>query len=234
MRKYSTIDFLPDLTAKEMSEAIRLTYDFSSPNSVEWDFEGSAFGIEPNAILHSIYSFDAAEGATYDIFSVSFLDPFLLILYDQNGNVIEVNSEFNDPADFILDDIPHGVDHLVDWVAPYSGIYYVDASWHQDVDNTFYSLTIYEDIDTISSEPIAAKAGRIFNWAEDEYSLLFPNHPESEMLSGFNARLYSNGTVLGEKDGNIYFYDGGAGGTDSIVVVGAVSDFLPQAIADGF
>jgi hypothetical protein len=36
-------------------------------------------------------------------------------------------------------------------VAPYSGTYYVDASWNQGSFYKYYSLNIYEDKDTASS-----------------------------------------------------------------------------------
>lgn len=233
MRKYPIIDFLPNITSTEMSgaEALKFVPTTDSTSKIGWDYQSVVNGNEPNALLHSIYSFNAYEGATYDIFSVSYFDPFLLRIFDENGNVIEINSERNDPADYDLNGIRYGVDHLVDWVAPYSGTYYVAASWNQDETNSFFRLSVYEDMDTIFPEPILAKAGRIFNWAEDEYSLLFPDHPESEIISGFNARLYSNGNALAEKDENIYFYDINS---DSVVLVGAVSDYISQAMSDGF
>ncbi|MBX3640469.1 MAG: hypothetical protein KF888_08140 [Nitrosomonas sp.] len=233
-RKYHTIDFLDDLTSTQMTQATKLTYKVAHPNNVGWDFEARVNGSEPGALSHSIYSFTATEGATYDIFSESFFDPYLLRLFDKNGNVIEANSEYNDPADFILGGVSYGVDLLEDWVAPYTGTYYVQASWNQGVVNTFYDLSIYEDRDTISSEPMSAKAGRIFNWAEEEYSLLFPDHPETETVGEFKARIYSSGAALGEKDGDLYFYDGALGGSDTIILLGSVSDFLPLALADGF
>lgn len=70
---------------------------------------------------------------------------------------------------------------------------------------------------------------RLFNWAENIYTDLFPDTPESMEISGYYARLYENGKALGEQNNNIYFYDG-----HSIVLVGTVSDFLSDAIAAGF
>lgn len=182
-------------------------------------------------MLHSLYSFKAYEGRTYDIFSVSYLDPYLLRLYDQYGNVIEVNSESNDPEDFKLGGIPHGVDFIEDWIAPYTGTFFVEASWNQGTANKFYRLSVNEDVNTVTSEPLSAKAARIFNWGESKFSSLFPDHPESEIISDYYARFYSNGNALAEKNGNVYFYNGE---TESIALVGTVSGFLPSAIADGF
>lgn len=70
---------------------------------------------------------------------------------------------------------------------------------------------------------------RLFNWAESIFSELFPNHPESQEILGYFARIYENGKALGEQNDNIYFYDG-----ISIALVGTVNDFLPDAIAAGF
>jgi hypothetical protein len=237
MRKYSTIDYLSDLTPAERSNAIPLQFTKVSTDTnhkTGWDFQAAVNGDEDNALTHSIYSFKAYEGATYDIYSVSSFDPYLVKIFDEQGNTIEANLEQNDPADFNLGGVLHGVDKIAEWVAPYTGTYYVEAGWNQGTFNKFYSLSVNENMDTISSEPISAKAGRIFNWAEDEYSILFPNHPETEIISGFHARIYDSGAALGEKDGNMYFYDGAAGGSNSIILLGTVSDFLPQVLAEGF
>lgn len=72
-------------------------------------------------------------------------------------------------------------------------------------------------------------ADRLYNWAESVYSDLFPNHPASQDVFGYYARVYENGNALGEQDDHIYFYDG-----NSIVLVGTVNDFLPDAMAAGF
>ncbi|UJP03046.1 MAG: DUF4347 domain-containing protein [Nitrosomonas sp.] len=77
--------------------------------------------------------------------------------------------------------------------------------------------------------PIIEPADRLFNWAENTYTTLFPNHTASQEIAGYHARIYENGNALGEQSGNIYFYD-----SHSIVLVGTVDDFLPSAIAAGF
>lgn len=72
-------------------------------------------------------------------------------------------------------------------------------------------------------------ADRLYNWAESIYSDLFPNHPTSQDVFGYYARVYENGNALGEQDDHIYFYDG-----NSITLVGTADDFLPDAMAAGF
>jgi len=148
MPSYPTIDYLPDLTASEKANAGGLTFSPSSSNSVGWDNTAQASGSESYAILHSLYHFDAIAGATYDFASVSYFDPYILLVYDNLGNVILANSESDDPADFYLSDGYYGVDSIYDWIAPYTGTYYVDASWHQGSYYKFYFLSINEDVDT--------------------------------------------------------------------------------------
>lgn len=149
MASYETLDYLPDLTASEMAGAGALGFGPASGNSVGWDYSASAFGSEPYAILHALYRFTAIEGATYDIFSTSYFDPFVVLLYDAQGNAIVANSEADDPADYRLGDGGlYASDVVFGWRAPYSGVFYVDASWHQGSYYSFYSLALYEDRDT--------------------------------------------------------------------------------------
>ncbi len=155
MASYTTLDFLPDLTPSQLSDAELLTFSPISPPLADsdWDNAISVLGSEPHAILHSIYRFDAKNEATYDTFSRSAMDPFLLIIYDNQGNAIQTNSE---SSEFLE---KHDV--IFDWIAPYTGTYYVNASWNQTVSDTFYSLSIYEDIDTVTSTDIAVSAATL-------------------------------------------------------------------------
>lgn len=232
MRRYSTIDHLLDLTSTEISNAGPLQFNTVSSNiklDSDWDFQSIIIGDESNASLHPIYRFNATEGSTYDLFSTSYFEPDQLIIFDNKGNAIEINSELTDPEDTDINGGLYSTDYFAKWVAPYTGTYYVDTGWVQGSFYTHHSLRIYEDIDTSLTEPVLAKAGRIFNWAEEEYSLLFPNHPETIDISGFHARIYDNGLALGEMNGDIYFYDG-----NSIELIGSVTNSLSLAIAAGF
>ncbi|WP_084153778.1 DUF4214 domain-containing protein [Simplicispira psychrophila] len=101
------------------------------------------------AILHDIYKFEAKAGATYDVFSTSYLDPFLLRIYDSAGNTIVANDEADDGPDMLLSGAYYSNDIIWNWVAPYDGTYYVAANWHQGSYNKFYALSLYEDVDTI-------------------------------------------------------------------------------------
>lgn len=94
---------------------------------------------------------------------------------------------------------------------------------------------IFDTDQPITTPQTISDIDRVFNWGESIYTDLFPEHQESQDdVFGYYARIYSNGDALGEKDGSIYYYDGGAGGSGGVVLVGSISDFLPQAIAAGF
>jgi len=147
---YQTLDYLPDLTAAERAAAGTLGFvTYTAQDGTGWDYEAVTTGFDPFAILHDTYKIELNAGATYDFMSVSDDDPFLLTLYDQYGNAIVANDESDDPADIWAVNAFYGVDALMNVVAPYSGSYYVSASWHQGTIETFYGLYIGEDVNTI-------------------------------------------------------------------------------------
>lgn len=90
--------------------------------------------------------------------------------------------------------------------------------------------TAGNEIEWITPDPSTfLPADRVFNWAENIYPSLFSNHPVSQEIEGYYARLYENGNALGELNENIYFYNG-----QTITLVGSLNDFLPEAIETGF
>lgn len=221
MSEDNTKSTLPNLTKSQMASARQITFQKSAPNDAGWDVEASIAGRDSNALLHSLYKFNANEGDTLDLFSVSFFDPFLLRVYDANGNILVTNNESNDPADseFTIDDIGHGVDFIEDFMATYTGTYYVEASWNQGSFYTFYDLILGVDADTTLDQ----RANEIFSWAENQYPDLFSGHPQSQEIAGYHARIYNDsGTALGEKNGDIYYYDAW---TDTVMIVGTVNEF---------
>lgn len=147
---YQTLDYLPDLTLAEIGAARPLTFKpYGGPGP--WTTEAAVSGLDSNALLHDLYKFSATEGASYDIYSVSFFDPFLLRVYDAAGNTIIANSEADDPADFKLSDGYYSVDS-VSFKAPYTGDYYVAANWNQGQYYKFYSLQVASR-DSAAAEP---------------------------------------------------------------------------------
>ncbi|WP_395702720.1 pre-peptidase C-terminal domain-containing protein [Aquabacterium sp.] len=170
MATYATLDYLPDLTSAQKSGAGVLSLGPASPNAVGWDYSANASGLEPYALLHSLYRFTAVEGATYDFFSTSYYDPYLLLLYDAQGNAIVANEEADDPADFRLSDGGlYSQDVIFSWRAPYSGTFYVDGSWAQGSYYSYYSLSVYEDRDTavsVNHAPTVAVPMPDLDWRE--------------------------------------------------------------------
>lgn len=152
--QYTTIDYIPDLTASQMSRAGILSFTpYTGSDTSGRDFEASVVGIDSYALLHDTYKFTAKEGASYDIVSVSYFDPFLLTIYDAQGNAIVANSESDDGPDVSLSGVYYSRDIIWNWKAPYTGTYYVSASWNQGNFYKAYGLGIYEDVDTIPSQP---------------------------------------------------------------------------------
>lgn len=144
---YTTLDFIPDLTPTERSSARTLTFQPYTPTNkdIPWDRNATVYGGDAGALSHSLYSFTATAGATYDIFSISYYDPFQLRIYDSSGNALMINDERYDPDDIKLDNGSYSVDTIWEWEAPYTGTYYVNASWNQSSVFTFYDLDIFED-----------------------------------------------------------------------------------------
>ncbi len=98
-----------------------------------------------------------------------------------------------------------------------------DSTGHGNTAITSYGFTTTTTPNTT--------ADRIFSWGENRYPQLFPDHPQSQDILGYHARIYANGNALGEQQGNIYFY---AGPGNEIVLVGSTDSFLSQAITAGF
>ena len=150
MALYETIDYLVELSKYEINHAGTLTFDVAAANINGWDYTASVSGSEQYAILHSLYSFHAEAGATYDMFSLSYYEPFIMIIYDYLGNPITFNDDAKDPADVVLSDgISYSRAAIWDWVAPYTGTYYIDASWYQGEVFKTYALVLEEDVNTI-------------------------------------------------------------------------------------
>jgi methionine-rich copper-binding protein CopC len=183
---YTTLDYLPDLTAAEKLNAGALSFTSYSASSTAWDNRAQTSGSETNASSHALYRFNATAGATYDILSTSYFDPYNLLLYDQLGNAIVANSESDDPADALQSDGGYySTDAIYHWVAPYSGAYYADASWHQGSYYTLYGLTLYEDQDT------AARTRNLDFNGDGKSDILWRNTATGE------SALWDNGNSTG-------------------------------------
>ena len=144
----TNVSGLSKLTSSEMSKADNLVFTKYTGSSTTIDYQASVAGIDSYALLHDTYKFSAIQGATYNLMSTSFFDPYVLMVYDKNGNPLIANSEANDGGRIYLSGASYENDFIYDWVAPYTGTYYVSASWNQGSYYKFYSLIIHEDRDT--------------------------------------------------------------------------------------
>lgn len=149
MPSYATIDYLPDLSTSDMLYAQRLTFSpyTSTSTSNTWDNRAEYYTTVSYALLDSTFIWSARAGATYDIVSSSYFDPYLIQVYDNLGNVVAVDTTSS------LD--TYGYDYVWDFVAPYTGTFYVSAGWHQGSASShkFVYLGIYEDVDTAPTTP---------------------------------------------------------------------------------
>lgn len=235
MAGYTTIDSIQDIIKEEIASAINMPFSDSEDNSYVY-IEINEFGQAP---FNPVYEISATQGLSYTFLDISFHDPYLRI-YDSLGNAISTNSESEDTESetyfydqlHIQGELEYSLDIIKSWIPPYTGTFYVKPGWDQDSYYQLYQLTIMGKI--LPPPPYVDDRDRVFNWGESTYSNLFPSHTESQEVFGYYARIYSNGDALGEKDGNIYYYDGGSDGNGQIILVGEISDFLPQAVAAGF
>jgi hypothetical protein len=168
MTSYVTLDYLPDLTVAAKSAAIPLVFQPYTATSalINWDQSATYSTSNSYALLNSTFSWTGREGATYDIFSHSYFDPYLIQVYDNLGNVITTDTSG------IYD--TYGTDYVWDFVAPYTGTYYVSAGWNQGTAsaNKFVMLSIYEDVDTAPSVSQDSTPPNILVSASDSNLLL--------------------------------------------------------------
>ncbi len=137
---YPVIEHIPTLTTWEQNQAYTITWTVTDPYSTyDYAFQFSDYDSHLDT---SLFSFYAIEGALYDICSTSYFDPIELTLYDDFGHAIAIN-----------DDHTYGEDSITDFIAPYSGWYYVDASWDSGYWHDAVSLEIYEDLITTYTVP---------------------------------------------------------------------------------
>jgi hypothetical protein len=175
MTAYTTLDYLNDLRASDLKSAKDVSFvqknldpywrdhmgdadamhylvlDSEKKDSdfYQWDFTASNFPTSTKwlALSANITKFNGFEGLTYDIFSLSYFDPSIIKIYDSTGNTIAASIDkttlFSDYSSLKLND----------FIAPYTGVYYVEAGWNQgsSSDHELVSLDIYADVDTAPS-----------------------------------------------------------------------------------
>lgn len=156
MATYRTLTYLdayrPSVSA--MSSAPTLSFNGASQTFLQLGYENVAEIYESGsyASLRDLFKVNLTEGNKYFIYSSSFFDPFILSLHDVNGAFLATDSGTSYGSDVIY------------YTAPYTGSYYVDASWHQGSasGNKFVSLSVHEDV-VIKTAPTPAPVEPIVN-----------------------------------------------------------------------
>lgn len=209
----------------------------------------------PDMDQSSVARVYVTKGYKYDFYALGAVEPDLRI-YDKDGKLLRSNSiENDDDTDWVYNQVQflkqdsiefnnlvkpntpvqkHGLvpDTIEDWVAPYTGVIYVDGNFSAGGSVLHDNLWVGEDRDgqiTPFTEP-QWTADKVFDWGERTYSDLLPGNATSTTIAGYYARLYSNNNAVGVKDGNVYFYDGVNSFDDGqIYLVGTLSSFASEA-----
>lgn len=136
---YKTYDDFSDLTADEIGNAKSLSYAPSSAGSANPRFESWAgFGVEAIGLQYHLFAFSVTAGAGYEVVGSRYFAPFVLLVYDNLGNVIAVDDNLRGEQ----------LEHA-SFVAPTSGTFYAYA-WNQGIDgaSAHTSLGVWQDLDT--------------------------------------------------------------------------------------
>lgn len=203
---YPTIPYYTNLSAYEMANAPHLPlYSYGSAgyeNAVQYsaNYAGAAG--------KAVFSFNAVAGAVYTLQSTSYRDPGTMLVFDDEGYAIAEDDHTGNL----------GSDHIT-FVAPYSGTYYVDASWWQGSGSGQQAVTlgIYEDTSTLSGYDIDGTS-------------------YSEKLDGTagNDNMFGKGgadSLFGGRGDD--YLDGGTG-LDEAFYNGNRSEYTVQAYGDRF
>ena len=140
MSSYAILSYLDEYkpTSTAMNGAPALNFTIAPLNFQSLGYENISEYYESgnNALFRSLFKINLKEGANYYIYSSSYFDPFLLSLHDVNGSFIAVDSGTS-----------YGNDTL-SYKAPYTGAYYINASWNQGsaAANKFVYLSVLEDL----------------------------------------------------------------------------------------
>lgn len=141
---YPTLDHISDLNNKERLSATPLFFSKYEPvnSEIEWDHLATYSAFRNTSQEKMIFTWEGVKGATYDIFSSRYFDPKYIHVYDNDGDAVaeDIEALVADP----------GTDMVFEFVAPYTGTYYISTVWSQGT--TFgqqeANISIYEDFDT--------------------------------------------------------------------------------------
>ena len=163
MGYYQTLDYLSPYmpTATQMGRAQALSFSAYTPSiplMAIYDHEAEYYESGDYASLRDLFRVNFIEGATYYIYSSSYFDPFLLSVHDNQGRFIAVDNGTT-----------YGSDSIYNFIAPYTGTYYVNASWDQGFADShkFVYLSILEDIGTATPADSTPPTVTVFSPADE-------------------------------------------------------------------
>lgn len=195
---YDPIPWLPLLAVAAMDNAAHLTF---APRLGDDGYDNQALyaSTDPAAGSFPVFSFSALAGALYTVTSDSYFDPGHLVVYDADGYPIAQDDGWG----------PAGEDGLA-FIAPYSGTFYVDASWRQGpAPDGGVALAILEELDTVplqlgqgtpGDDAITGTATGDALYGNGGWDLL-TGHGGNDLLDG------GSGTDTAWYEGNLADYD---------------------------
>jgi hypothetical protein len=159
----------PPLGAISMNSAIRLDFGPYQPPAVvpgtPWDNASIYSTNDRYAAVYDVFALNLKKGATYDFFSYSFFEP-TIVLHDAAGRAVAVDNAGG-----------YGMDYVFDFVAAYSGTYYLHAGWDTGLapGHRYGDVSVYEDIDTIRKATVHYGTSKVdtarIGGARSDYSI---------------------------------------------------------------
>jgi hypothetical protein len=232
MAYHLTLNDVSPLPRTKMDEATPLFLKPLSPNPEGWQSSITVSGYE--WWLYDTFRFEAKAGAKYELAALSYNDPFLLAIFDDQGAPVAWdNNEADDGPPVVVNGLAYQRDVIHDWVAPYTGTYYVRGLWYTDASHQFYSLSLSEDAHTTYPTTTAVPNTTVvdegtFVTYTVTSSTLEPGTVLNWILSGVNADDIGNGTTNGtvtiDSYGKAYFgvyvvQDFATEGTEAVTVL---------------
>lgn len=130
-----------NLTRSEMNGAIRLS--LVPDNDSSWDRKALNVNLDSTGFGDDLFVIDLVGGNEYSLYSMSFHDPISIVVYDSNGIGLIFNAESND----LSSTFEYSNDNISEWIAPYTGTYYIDAMWDPGFyyDNSAFAIYEYSN-----------------------------------------------------------------------------------------
>jgi len=173
VQPYASASILGPPTASQMANAQLLTFTPETNPAYTWD--AYAMASDSGAYSSGFFKIDLIQGEKYDFVSESFFEPFFLTIYDKNGNALPAKLTTNGRDSEYIDD----------FVAPYTGTYYIDASWHKGAYHTTGYISVYE-FKHHNQAPVAASIFQSLSWTEGsiaQYTVPAFTDPDGDTLT---------------------------------------------------